>query len=151
MSEPSRLKRGKLFHKKIQSDWVKEAEGDIKLEKGITKPSGRKGRVDILVDPDCEMVAIAEVKTTDWDRMTDANVRRNAKRHIRQIWNYIESQLAEGKEVCPGFIFPKRPKSLNRMRLIESLFEEDGIPVVWDNESIKERKARSDDSKKNVI
>ncbi len=123
---------------------MKEAEGDIRIEKGITKPSGRKGRIDILVDPDREMVAIAEVKATDWDRMTEVNVRKNVKRHIRQIWNYIESQLSEGKEVCPGVIFPKRPKSLNRLELIELLFEEVGIPVVWDDESIEKHKARSD-------
>ncbi|MCK4628302.1 MAG: hypothetical protein KAT56_04825 [Sedimentisphaerales bacterium] len=34
----------------------------------------------------------------------------------------------EGKDVCPGIIFPKRPKDKKRMELIESLFIEEGIP-----------------------
>jgi hypothetical protein len=29
------------------------------------------------------------------------------------------------------------------MKLIEDMFEEEGIPVVWHDETIEERKARS--------
>ncbi len=82
--------------------------------------------------------------------MTDEAVRRNVRRQIRQVWSYIESQIVEGeyvedgehKDVCPGIIFPKRPKDGERMKLIEEMFEEEGIPVVWHDETIEERKAR---------
>ena len=58
------------------------------------------------------------------------------------FWDYIESQLELGKEVSPGVIFPKRPKDPDCLNLIEKLFEEEGISVVWEDESIAERKIR---------
>ena len=143
--EPTRLRQGKQFHKKIQADWINTAEGEVLIEKAITKPSGRKGRVDIFVNNDGDkLVAVAEVKGSDWNRMTDAAVRRNVKRQIRQIWNYIDSQLTKGLDVSPGVIFPTRPTDKNRMDLIEDMFEQEGIPVVWQDESIEERKSRSE-------
>jgi len=142
-NEPSQLKLGKAFHKRIQVEWFNTAEGKILIEKRITKPTGCKGRIDIFVDDDSDkLVAVAEVKASDWDKMTDSAVRRNVRRQIKQIWDYIESQLKMKKDVSPGIIFPKRPKDQERMRLIEEMFEEEGIPVVWQNETIKERKAR---------
>jgi len=65
-------------------------------------------------------------------------------------WSFIESQvlggeyveLGEGKDVCPGIIFPKRPVDKVRMAMIEAMFEEEGIAVVWHDESIEERKER---------
>lgn len=142
-SEPKLLHRGKEFHKKIQKKWINTAEGDVTPEKSMTKPSGRKGRMDIFVRCDETLVAIAEIKTSDWDTMTSTSIPRNVKRQAHQIWNYIESQLKLGKEVSPGIIFPKRPENPNRLDLIERLFDEEGIPVVWEDESIADRKARS--------
>jgi len=150
--EPDQLKRGKLFHKKVQADWRKTAEGDVKAERVILKQSGRKGRIDVFVnddDPD-GTIAIVEIKASDWNRMTETAVRRNVRRQIQQIWDYIESQIVKGeyvptgeqKSVCPGIIFPKRPKDKGRLELIEKLFIEEGIPVVWDDESIEECKER---------
>lgn len=141
--EPKTLRQGKEFHKKIQKEWLDSAEGIVKPEKGITKPSGQKGRIDIFVKSDEKLVAIAEIKDSNWDIMNTDAVRRNVKRQARQILNYIDSQLESGKEVSPGIIFPKRPKNNDRMNLIEQLFEEEGISVVWMDESIAERKARS--------
>lgn len=142
--EPKRLRRGKEFHKKIQADWINTAEGQVLIEKAVNKPTGRKGRIDIFVsDAGDKMVALAEVKASDWDKMTDSAVRRNVKRQIKQIWDYIDSQLVKQKDVSPGVIFPERPKDKTRMRLIEDMFEEEGIPVVWQDETIEERKARS--------
>ena len=143
-NEPTQLRRGKAFHNEMQADWLKTAEGLVSKEKTITKPTGRKGRIDIFVDDAGDkLVAIAEVKNSDWDKMTDSAVRRNVRRQIKQIWDYIDSQLSEKKDVSPGVIFPKRPKDKERMKLIERLFEEEGIPVVWQDETIEERKARA--------
>lgn len=141
--EPKQLVRGKELHKKLQEDWQKTAQGEVKHEEGVVKPSGRKGRIDIFINADDNEVAVVEIKASDWDSMTLKALRRNVSRQASQIWDYIESQLERGKDVSPGVIFPKRPKDPKRMGLIEKLFDERGIPVVWEDESIKERKARS--------
>jgi hypothetical protein len=57
------------------------------------------------------------------------------------VWEYIDSQLSEGKDVSPGIIFPARPIFKRRLKLIESLFEERGIAVVWQDESVADRRA----------
>ena len=141
--EPSRLIRGKEFHKKLQEDWHKSAQGEVKHEKGVVKPSGRKGRIDIFVNADENEVAVVEIKASDWDSMTLKALRRNVSRYANQICDYIESQLEQGKDVSPGVIFPERPRDPERLKLIEQLFDECWIPVVWQDEAIEERKARS--------
>jgi len=151
--EPMQLRRGKAFHKQIQGEWLREAEGDIKKERRIIKPSGRKGRVDVFVNDDDPKgsVAIVEIKATDWDRIKECNIRRNVRRQIKQIWDYIESQIVkgeyvpegEGKDVCPGIIFPKRPRDRKLMNQIEEMFLEEGISVVWHDETTKECKRRN--------
>ena len=150
--EPFQLRRGKAFHKLIQQEWEREAEGEVKSERHICKPNGRKGRVDVFVNDDNpeSSIAIVEVKATDWDKIKKKNLCRNVRRQIRQIWSYIESQIldgqyvkdGEGKDVSPGIIFPKQPKDKERTELIEQMFEEEGIPIVWHDETIEERKMR---------
>lgn len=142
--EPKLLSRGRDFHRSVQADWLKKAEGKVGVEKGITKPSGRRGRIDVFVaDAGDGLVAVAEIKTSGWNRMTASAVRRNVLRQARQVWEYIESQLAGGNEVSPGIIFSRRPTSTRRLQLIESLFEERGIAVVWQDESVADRRARA--------
>ena len=51
-NEPSQLQRGKAFHRLIQDEWRREAQGDICAERHIIKPNGRKGRVDVFVNDD---------------------------------------------------------------------------------------------------
>jgi hypothetical protein len=137
------LQRGRTFQRSVQADWLENARGDVRVEKSITKPSGRRGRIDVFVDAGDALVAVAEIKASGWDRMTIVAVRRNVLRHARQVWDYIESQLAAGKEVSPGVVFSKRPTSARRLELVEALFEERGIAVVWQDESIDERRARA--------
>jgi hypothetical protein len=68
-NEPNPLHRGKEFHEKIQKEWLNTATGEVTPEKSIIKPSGRKGRADIFVRSDETLVAIAEIKASDWDSM----------------------------------------------------------------------------------
>ncbi len=143
-NEPELLHKGKKFHKKIQKEWSETAQGKVKLEKGIIKPTGRKGRIDIFVKSDNGLVVVAEIKNSDWEKMTLSAVRKNIKRHARQIWSYIDTQLDEKKDVSPGIIFPRRPKNIELLRLIEVLFDKEGIPVVWDDETVEESKERSE-------
>jgi hypothetical protein len=141
-AEPERLRRGKAVHRRIQNEWKAQAEGDVWPEKPITKPSGRSGRIDVHVQADEGLVAVVEVKNSDWDAMTPKAVRRNAKRYARQLWNYIDVEIEGGFQVSPGIVFPTKPKTEGRLAEIERLFEDDGIPVVWEDETIEERKAR---------
>ena len=110
--EPKQLVRGKKFHKKLQEDWHKTASGEVKHEQGVVKPSGRKGRIDIFVNADDNEVAVVEIKDSDWDSMTLKALRRNVSRQASQIWDYIESQLEQSKDVSPGVIFSKRRPSI---------------------------------------
>lgn len=137
-SEPKRLREGKAFHRKIQQEWLDEAEGQIELEKGIKKTTGQRGRIDIMVDAQEETKALIEIKASDWDAMSDQSVRRHVRRQIKQIWDYIESQPDDANGVCPGVIFPKRPTDPTRRKWIEDAFIEEGIPVVWHDETIEE-------------
>ena len=146
MEEPKCLTKGKRFHREVQKDWEdgpNKAKGmEIAHEEVVTKPSERKGRIDVIVNADGNLMAVVEVKCTDWNKMTLQAVRRNVNRQASQIWDYIESQLQQGKDVSPGIIFPQIPKDPQRAKLIEALFDARGIPVVWNNESSKDRKAR---------
>ena len=142
--EPGALRRGKNFHREVQSNWKQTAEGQVDSEKPITKPNGRRGRIDIFARADDSLVAVVEVKASRWDDMTAKAVRRNVLRQARQIWDYIESQLADGREVSPGVIFPCRPKARCRLELIELLFDEQGIAVVWEDETAAMRRARAE-------
>ena len=78
--------------------------------------------------------------------MTHPNVVRNAKRQIRQIWSYVCAKLdLYGQQVCPGVIFPRPPQDAERIALIESLFNDEGIQVVWHDETgdhLRERLAK---------
>jgi hypothetical protein len=135
-TQPNRLRRGTAFHRLVQEDWLRSAKGGkVQVEKGCTKPSGRRGRMDVFVAVEGDdLVAIAEVKATDWDRISVENIKRNVRRQCRQLWSYIDPYLADGKDVSPGIIFPRRPTADGQAELIESLFEEEGIPVVWKDE-----------------
>jgi len=145
--EPERLSHGKQYHRQVQEDWHRTAEGEVEYEEPIVKPSGRKGRIDIFVDAkdedDKNLITVVEIKASDWDSMTLEAVRRNVRRQANQIWDYIESQIKEGKHISPGIVFPKKPKDLERLKLIEGFFEERCISVSWEDEPPKERKAKS--------
>lgn len=129
--EPRQLRRGKRFHQLIQTEWVRDVTDPVKAEARVRKPSGRPGRVDVFVRDAGRDVSVVEVKSTNWDRLVDAAAKRTARRQAKQVWEYIRSQLRVGRNVSPGIIFPKRPKSGSRRRLVESLFENEGIAVVW--------------------
>lgn len=143
-AEPESLRRGKRFHRLIQQEWLETAkDGRPLAERTIQRINGKYGRVDILVEELGDFVSVIEIKATDWDRMKEKNVKRNARRQIRQIWSYVDAELTlYDKEVCPGVIFPEIPKDPVRTELIESMFNNEGIQVVWHNECIDHLKKR---------
>jgi hypothetical protein len=141
--EPRKLMQGKRFHGLVQKEWTRTAQGRVSVETGCRKRSGRRGRMDVFVNADSALVAIVEIKSSRWDRIAVTAVRRNILRHARQLWEYLEPQLDAGRDVCPGIIFPRRPTSSRRLKLIEDLFAEHGIAAAWQDESLSRRRART--------
>jgi hypothetical protein len=119
-NQTDRLKKGSAFHLKIQNEWKKGAQGYIKKEKGCIKPNGRRGRIDIHVqdDEDKKLVACVEIKNTNWDKIDKKRISAYVNKQANQVWDYIESELEKGKEVSPGIIFPRKPKSNSKLILI---------------------------------
>jgi len=138
--EPECLRRGKEFHRKVQSDWYENVEdGEVNAEHTINwlpNPSQSKhiksGRLDIFVDELSDLVSIVEIKSTDWDKIKKGNVRKLLGSHRRQIWNYISKYLKGDEiDVCPGIIYPSSPSSNELREYIEKFLNSYGIQVVW--------------------
>jgi hypothetical protein len=95
--------------------------------------------MDIHVDAG-NLTACVELKNSNWDEMTPVAVKKNARRQINQIWDYIDSDVGRAEDICPGVVFPKRPRNLARKQLIEEMFNERGIQVVWEDEALRTMK-----------
>ncbi len=143
MTEPKRLYKGKEFHKVVQREWEKEASGDIAAEKSTIKLNGRRGRIDIHVSEENNPIAVVEIKFSDWDAMTPKAVRRNVKRYSRQIFDYIDAEMKQDTTISIGIIFSNQPDVKERRDFVEQLFWDEGIPVVWQDESIEESRKRN--------
>ncbi|MDP2857137.1 MAG: hypothetical protein Q8P50_04070 [Bacillota bacterium] len=90
----------------------------------------RKGRMDIFVGESDGMVAVAEIKATDWDRIK--HVKRVLQSHGRQVWRYVEKHLdGDGVSVCPGIIYPTAPSTPGLKETIEQYLNDRGLQVVW--------------------
>jgi hypothetical protein len=138
--EPEILRRGKAFHRRVQSDWERTAkDGVVRSEHTITLgPDAvrvEKGRLDLFVEELGDFVSVVEIKSTDWDRVKPANRRRLAASHRRQIWRYIETFIGrEHVDVCAGVIYPSPPRTPGLRREIEELLNDYGLQVVWYDE-----------------
>lgn len=139
--QPSALVRGREFEALERAGWTEHSGDELRFEKQIVDPSGKRGRVDVFVgrpagrarpspalDPG---VGIGEIKATDWDQIDTSRIRPLALRHARQAWRYIESQLAMGESVCAAIIYPKAPKSAAKKELVEAALDTRGVQCVW--------------------
>ena len=73
----------------------------------VGEPFANVRRVEDLGD----FVMVVEIKGTDWDKIKPGNVRRNVRRHQRQVEMYIDRILdVDGMDACVGIIYPKAPK-----------------------------------------
>ena len=143
--EPEILRRGKAFHKRVQEDWEKTAEGKINREHVIKLtlvPGGARhkkvGRLDLFVDEIGDSVSIVEIKSTDWDQIKEKNRKKLLASHRRQVWRYIDEYIdVKNISVCPGIIYPKSPKIPGLKHLIESYLNDYGLQVVWYDEPVR--------------
>lgn len=138
--EPEGLRRGKAFHKKVQSDWdlnIKDGhpnkEYTISLQQNQSRLKHiKRGRLDIFVNELGEFVSVIEIKSTDWDKIKPKKVRKLLASHRRQIWNYISKYLDDEKiDICPGIIYPNVPISNELRECIEEYLNSYSIQVVW--------------------
>jgi len=132
--QPEQLQRGKLFQAIVQEDFrTNNQSGLAEIEKCISLLSKKTGRMDIAVTNLGDMVAIYELKATDWDEIKPANVNRNLYRHQRQLFTYVDKYVeVENLSVCHGIIYPWPPKAESLREHIESrLTEFYGVPAYW--------------------
>ncbi len=137
--EPEILRRGKLFHKRVQADWLREAEGRVAAEQTIfmsmlstSARHVRQGRLDLFVDLTDDYVTVVEIKSTDWDHIHAGHVRHLLGSHRRQVWRYIEKYLDSDRvSVCAGLIYPREPASAALRDYIEQYLNEYWLQVVW--------------------
>ena len=92
-SEPRPLRRGKEFHKKVQKIWFSTANGEVMTEKSMIKSSGRKGRMDIFVKSDETLVAVIEIKASEWDAISQTAIRRNVRRQARALKKLLKEAV----------------------------------------------------------
>jgi len=142
--EPLILRRGRVFHHKVQADWKRTAkDGHLHIEHSInlrsqTRPGRhlRRGRLDIFVDELGSLVSVIEIKSTNWDRISVGRVGSLLSSHRRQVWKYVERYVDYWrKDVSPGIIYPASPRTKGLREVIERYLNAYGIQVVWYNEA----------------
>ncbi len=135
MTEPKQLARGKQFQKEVYEDFAQNNKGGKFLsEQYRDLVNGKKGRMDILISDMDDMVAIYEIKATNWDKIKPTNIKKNAWSHQRQLHKYVETYVEEGMDVCVGIIYPEPPLSDELRELLEEYLTEYGAPPYWFSE-----------------
>ena len=131
------VKRGRDFEGKEKKEWNNLQDGSAEFEVG-TKWKGKNGRIDIRVDELGGFVSVIELKATDWDKILSHRIRVTALRHARQLWRYVEKEIEEGLDVCPGIIYSNQPSDSALEERITDILNNRFIQVVWRNQSMGE-------------
>ncbi|HEV7238326.1 MAG TPA: hypothetical protein VGQ36_03730 [Thermoanaerobaculia bacterium] len=138
--EPDILRRGKEFHRRVQTDWAGEVEkSTVRLEKTIllallsdTVKRGRRGRMDIFIDKVEDFVTVVEIKATDWDRVLERNRRKLLGAHRRQVMRYVDQYVDHDHvNVCAGIIYPQSPRGVGLKEMVEQYLNDHALQVVW--------------------
>jgi len=139
VNEPTQLKRGKAFQKEVYKDFERHNKsGLFKAEQYRHLLRGKRGRMDVLISELDDMVAVYEIKATNWDKIKPGNIKKNAWSHQRQLHHYVESFVEEGIDVCVGIIYPAPPTSHKLQETIETYLMEYGAPAYWFSEIKKD-------------
>ena len=136
MTEPRRLKNGKIFQARVQKAFGVPEDWDYaSIFEHTIRHNERGGRIDILLRDDKDFVAVFEIKATDWDRIKPKNVTKNLWSHQHQLLRYIDKFLqADDLSVCPGIVYPSAPRTTELRDRVESYLLDYGIPAYWFDE-----------------
>jgi hypothetical protein len=140
MKEPEALRRGKRFHKIVQADLGQDTKDEsirceVPIEFFLKKGKKKWGRADILISDESDLVAVLEIKATDWDRIKPKNVKKNLWRHQNQLYSYVERFLeVDMKSVSAYIIYPTRPSSAELCKVIDDYLEAYGMLAHWYDE-----------------
>ncbi len=141
MNEPEPLRRGKRFHKIVQADFGRDSsDGSVRCEAPIELVLKRAaikkwGRADILITELDDVVAVLEIKATDWDRIKTKNIKKNLWRHQNQLYSYVEKFLEIDKKSLSAYIiYPTRPSSAELYKVIDDYLENYGMLAHWYDE-----------------
>jgi hypothetical protein len=127
------IRRGRRFEKREKCEWIGIENGRAHFEV-FMKHRGKVGRIDIRIDELEDFVSVVEIKATDWNKILPHRIRPTALRHARQQWRYIEKEVDDGIEVCPGLVYPQQPSDPERKNGIEEILNSRMIQVVWRKE-----------------
>jgi hypothetical protein len=138
--EPEVLRRGKEFHRLVQTAWSGKiggapvhSEHSIFLQ-SISTPARhqRRGRLDIFIGQVDDFVSVIEIKSTDWDRVVSRNRRKLLAAHRRQVLKYVDKYLDDDHvNVCAGIVYPKAPTSVGLQSTVEEYLNDHGLQVAW--------------------
>jgi hypothetical protein len=115
------------------------AQGNARPEATIAVATGRRGRIDLLLETDDggrPLLVIVEVKSIDWDARAPHRIRPNLARHARQMWRYLDALMprldaGELAGVQAALVYPRRPTHPGRAEAIEQVLERQGISVLF--------------------
>lgn len=148
--EPEILRFGKAFGVEVQTAYpagARDVVADAELTvSSVSELTGRRrtGRIDLVLEgfddaSGLPFRVVIEIKNTDWDRQAPHRVRPNLGRHRRQLWRYLDAELArldagELAWVQGALIYPCRPQTPGRGAEVEARLEEHMITVAWYDE-----------------
>ena len=61
-------------------------------------------------------------------------VQPNLRRHLRQVYRYMDAESEGGRDVCPGIIYAQAPRDGARRRQVEQFFRDNCVQLVWRRE-----------------
>lgn len=133
--EPKILFDGKRFENRVVGDFIlNNQDGIFRNNKAVRLLDKRIGKPDILISGLGDLVAIFEIKNTNWDNIKDKNIINNAWKHQRQLSKYVAPYIEKKISVSLGLIYPIPPKSMTIKDKIETYLKKYGIPVYWFSE-----------------
>ena len=141
--EPDPLRIGKAFGKLVATEYPEGiVEGSARTEVRVPAIRRHYGRIDLLIEvEDCglPLLVVVEVKSTDWDARAEHRVMPNLARHVRQVWDYLESltprlEAGELAGLQAALVYPHPPSHPGRAKLVEETLDRHGISMLFYDE-----------------
>ncbi len=133
MPEPECFIRGKKIQEIVRKDFAEnDKSSDLRFEEHLKLLNLKRGRLDIFISDVGEgVVAIYEIKATNWDNIKPKNIKKNAWSHQHQLLKYVDTYIKENINVCLGIIYPEPPKKPRLRDMLEKYLENYGTPAYW--------------------